>query len=448
MAAKKKSKSGDLGTAATDGQVKAPEVRVVSDVEANAFDLDRHLIRLMWDEPFFSHIIRGVTKIRTEEIPTAGVLAKDGDIKFWWNPKFLCTLTPDQILGLIIHECFHLAFEHTTTRRYEPHIVWNYATDLAINSMIPKGKLPDGGLLPGQPFEKLSDEQLVTPWTKDLKTAHKTVSDLIASLPLGQSSEWYFSQLMDVAEEIKQLNGEGFSVNFDDHEGWGEMSDEERDLVRGKVRQAIIDAIRKSDSSGHWGSVPAETRAMLRELVSGEVPWQSILKQFCGFSRRADRESSHRRLNRKYTGIQPGAKRSYTSSIAIYIDQSGSVGNEDLELFFGELMNLARHTEFTLFNFDTEVDLKSERTWCRTKTPGLTRTRCGGTDFSAPSKHATANASRFDGYLIMTDGEAADPGPSKGIRRGWVICPNRKLLFTPPHSDIIVPMKGKKATPA
>ena len=152
--AKKKSK--DLGTAETDNKVAAPVIREVSDAEAAAFDLDKHLIRLMWEEPFFSHIIRGITKVRTTAIPTAGVLAKDGDVKLWWNPKFLCTLDHNQIMGLLIHECFHLCFEHTTTRRYEPHIVWNYATDLAINSLIPAEKLPEGGLIPGMPFKKLT----------------------------------------------------------------------------------------------------------------------------------------------------------------------------------------------------------------------------------------------------------------------------------------------------
>lgn len=469
MARKKKTTGKDLGTAEVNPKDLAPlDTSSVTDAEVDNFDLDCHMIKLLWDEPFFSHIMRCVTKVRTLEIPTAGVLVRDGDIKMWWNPRFLASLTIKQVQGLLKHECFHLVFEHTTTRRHEPHIVWNYATDLAINSLIPEEELPEGGLIPGQAFKKLTDKQLAMPWKPGALDARETVSQKIASFPKGQSSEWYFTQLMEIAKEIEQSNqglegepgmpGDGPGSpgesgqngmpggTFDDHSGWDKMSDEERDLARGQIRQAVTDAIRRSDSSGKWGSVSSELRATLRELISGEVPWQSILKQFCGYSRRADRESSHKRLNRKYMGIHPGSKRSYTSSIAIYIDQSGSVGDDDLELFFGELMSLTKHTEFTLFNFDTEVDTKSERVWTRTKSPGLSRTRCGGTDFSAPSKHAKENTHRFDGYIIMSDGEAADPGPSRGIRRAWVICPGRKLLFDAPASDIVISMKGKAAT--
>ena len=78
-------------------------VAQVSDAEAAAFKFDTHLVKLMWDEPFFSHVLRSVSKIRTESIPTAGVLAKDGDVKMWWNPKFLAGLTPKQVKGCLLY---------------------------------------------------------------------------------------------------------------------------------------------------------------------------------------------------------------------------------------------------------------------------------------------------------------------------------------------------------
>lgn len=420
----------------------------VTPMEAEA--LERHLVRLMWDEPFFSQVMRGVTKTCTRAIPTAGVLVKDGDIRMWWNPDFIGGLEALKVKGLLKHEAFHLIFEHTTTRRFEPHKVWNYATDLAINSLIPLEELPEGGLIPGQPFQKLTPEQAAT-WEPEKLEARQKVSDLIASFPAGQSSEWYFAELMKIKEEIEELSGcdgegeGGMPGTLDSHEGWDQMTEEERELIRGKIRQAVADAAKKADGrSNGWGSVSAEARAAIRAALTSEIPWQAVLAQFVGFSRRANRDSSHRRLNRKYTGIHPGAKRGYTSHIAVYIDQSGSVSDEALEAFYGELMALSKKTEFTIYNFDTEVDESSERVWKRSSTKGCGRTRCGGTDFKAPTEHAAANRSRFDGYLILTDGEAPDPGPSVGIRRGWVICPGNNLIFTPPSSDVVVQMTGKK----
>lgn len=428
-------------------------VKEASDAEAAAFRLDPHLIGLMWDEPFFSKILRTVTKVKTNDIPTAGVLAKDGDIKMWWNPKFLAGLTTLQVKGLLKHECFHLIFDHTTTRKHDPHIVWNYATDLAINSMIPEDELPEGGLIPGKAFKELSEEDMeqmgperVAQWT--------ALSSAIAAFPKNEASEWYFSRLMENEDAKDALTnpaggeGEGdgpmMPGTMDDHGGWDELSDEERELVKGKVKQALENAVKGCDASGQWGSIGAEHRATLREMISREIDWKSILKQFCGMSRRADRTSNIRRLNRKYAGIHPGTYRSYTSSIAVYVDQSGSVGDEDLALLFGELRTLAKHTEFTLYNFDTEVDEKSERIWKGNRAPGMQRTRCGGTDFEAPTKHANKHRSRFDGYLILTDGECSEPKTRNRLKRGWVITPGRQLYFDAPRRDFKIQMKAPK----
>jgi predicted metal-dependent peptidase len=431
-------------------------VKEASDEEANAFRLDPHLISLMWDEPFFSKILRPVTKVKTFDIPTAGVLAKEGDVKMWWNPKFLAGLTSLQVKGLLKHECFHLIFEHTTTRKHEPHIVWNYATDLAINSMIPGDELPEGGLIPGKAFKELSAEDKMKMGEKRVGQ-YEALSAVIAGFPLNEASEWYFSRLMesDAAKDALtnpaggggegEGEGEGPALpgTMDDHGGWDKMNDEERELIKGKIKKSLEDAVKECDATGAWGSVGSEARSTLRELISREIPWKSVLKQFCGMSRRADRTSNIRRLNRKYAGIHPGTYRSYTSSIAVYVDQSGSVGDEDLALLFGELRTLAKHTEFTLYNFDTDVDESSERVWRGNRAPGMNRTRSGGTDFRAPTLHANKNRNKFDGYLILTDGECSDPGPSR-LKRGWVITPDRRLYFDAARRDFVIQMKRTK----
>ena len=431
--------------------------KLADDKAAANFKLDPHLINLMWSEPFFSKILRKVTKRKTDNIPTAGVLAKDGQLQMWWNPKFLATLTPAQVKGLLKHECYHLIFEHTTTRRHDPHIIWNYATDLAINSLIPEEELPEGGLIPGKAFSELTPEQKEKMGEESV-ARYERVSAKIESFPREMAAEWYFSHLQDVADDIQNEqqgqqgkpgepgDGEGqggMPGPMDDHDGWDELTDEERQLVKGKVKQALEEAVKDADSTGQWGSIPGSMRGKLRDLISKEIPWQSVLKKFCGMTRRANRSTNVKRLNRKYPGIHPGFQKGYTSSIAIYIDQSGSVDDAALSLFFGELRNLARQTNFTIFNFDTSVDEDSEREWTRSRTPGIERTRCGGTDFQAVTDHANKNSSRFDGYLILTDGECYEPTPSR-LKRGYVICPGRELYFKAPKRDFVIQMTQKK----
>ena len=395
----------------------------------NKWDLSPHMLRMMFDEPFFARIMRGVNVEFGPEIPTAGVMVKDGAVHMLVNPDFVSDLSDVHIKGLLKHECFHLAFEHCTSRRLEPHGVANVAADLAINSDIPEAELPEGGLMPGKCFEG--------------PAADSPLSQLVATLPKHQSQEWYFTKIMEDEEAKEQAEGEG--QGFDSHEGWGRMTEEEKELVKGKIKAALKEAVKEADARGKWGSVSASMRGKLRAMVSNDVDWRSILKQFCGMSKRGSRTTTWSNVNTvhihpKWGPLATGAKRGYTSSIAVYVDQSGSVSDDALALAFAELAGLSRHTAFTTFHFDTMVDEKSETVWKKGRALKAHRTRCGGTDFKCVTKHANKNRSRFDGYIIVSDGEAEKPPPSK-LKRCWLIVPGRKLLFTPDKRDYVAHMK-------
>jgi len=419
-----------------------------SQAEIDAYRIDPHLVNLLWSEPFYAAIMREITKIRTNDIPTAGVLAKEGSVSMWFNPGFMAGLNKDTTRGLLKHECLHLILEHTTSRRKDPHVLWNWATDLAINSMIPEIELPEGGLRPGSAFKALEAEQIEKMDQKSIDR-YNTLSAKIAGLPLGKSSEWYFGELQDVADEIEQgAGGEaGSPGGMDSHEGWGEMSDEDKELIKGKVKQALADAVNKCDSNGQWGSVSSEMRGQLREMISTEVDWRALLRNFVGRSQRANKSSTMKRINRKYPYIHPGRKIGHTANVAVYVDMSGSVDDEALSLLYAELNGMAKKTTFTFIPFDSDVDEESSFVWKRGQKKPPVRFRCGGTSFKAVAKHADKNRGKFDAYLIMTDGEASDPGPSR-MRRGWIIVPGRELMFTKPKGDILIKMKKRAAQAA
>lgn len=419
-----------------------PEL-TIQDLESKAasFDLDTQLVALMFNEPFYADIIRSLHKEATRSISTAGVLYADGVMRFWWNPLFLAPYSVNKIRGILKHEGLHLALEHTTTRRYQPHKVWNIACDLAINSCLSLEEMPDCGFRPGRPLPKpksntsLSDEEAAR---------QQKFSDLIASLPLDLASEEYFALLMNDPNVQEMLNksGDGESLageGMDSHEGWDEISDDEREYVSGKIREAVKAAQEKADSSNRWGSIPKHMQAEIRKKVQGEINWKSVLRQFVGCTQRADRLSSVYRLNKKYPGVHSGSSRDYKPTINVYLDQSGSVSDEWIALFFGELSNLAHRVDFKLFYFDTEVDEENMLVWRRGSFPKTLRTRCGGTNFEAPTKHA--EKSKCEGYLILTDGDAPKPSSSR-IRRGWVLVPGKDLLFSDPdQKDVVIKMK-------
>ena len=423
------------------------------------FDIGPHIIKLMLSEPFYAKIMRGVTKVCTKQIPTAGVLAKDGDIKMWYNPGFMSSLTDKQVQGLLKHEAMHLALMHTTTRRLEPHKVHNWAADLAINSNIPEDELPEGGLIPGKAFTPLTEEQMEK-MKPEAITRYNRMSQFIEELPKGLSTEEYFSRLMQdeqMKEDLDQQGegdeggepgeggGSGGPGEMDHHGGWDELSAEEKELAAGKIKQAVAEAAKECDQKGQWGSVPAATQAEIRKLLSNEIPWQSVLKKFVGFTKRSVRSTSWNKINKKNPMIMPGSRKKTEASIAVYIDQSGSVSGHELELLFGELQSLARRVEFTTFHFDCTVDEESETVWKKGRYTAPHRTRAGGTCFKAVQDHVHKNKHRFDGYLVLTDGYAPDPGHSR-MKRGWVITTEGAVQEWMGGKDFVIKMKEPAGT--
>ena len=423
----------DINTGIKDTDAIVPEVTAE---EAAAFDMDAHLIKLLLDEPFYGRITRCLTKIESEDVPTAGVTVKDGNLVLYYNREFCAGLIKEgknKVKGLLKHEALHLVFEHCTTRRLDPHAVANIAADCAINSLIPEDELPNCGIWPGK---------------ASLIASPDPINQLIGGFPKGESQEWYFTKLMEnenVQNALEEAN-EGMPIEgMDDHDGWDDMSEEEKEVAKGKIKAALESAVKECDKTGQWGSVSSELRGTLRSMVSNQVDWRKVLRNWVGMTRRANRSGTWQRINKRCPGLLTGARRGYTCSIVNYIDQSGSVSDKEQALLFGELNSLASKREIDLIPFDTSVDESGKVTIKRGRKVEPFRTRSGGTCFSAPMAHFKKNRSKYDGVIILTDGEAADPGPPiRGTKRLWVITPGCKLYFTPHPGDQVVHMTWPK----
>ncbi len=423
------------------------------------FNLDRHLISFLQDVPFFAELSRHITKISTVDMPTAGVAfdQKNDQIILYWNPEFFSKLTDTEIRGVLVHEYWHLTCGHLATRRKTPHSLWNIATDLAINSLIidnykNSGKtderiIPRGGLIPGKFPEHPDDRD----WTEEEKKSMK-VASVIATFPPGQSSEWYFYKLMEeLKDEMENggleqfLEGEIGSGTLDDHGSWAEVPEDMREYVEAKVKSIVEKAQKHADSqSNGWGNIPAHIQAEIRKYVSNVVNWRNVLRQFVGSLVRGGRSTSIKRINKRFPYIHPGLKRGYEAKLLIAIDQSGSVSDKMLVEFFSELGSLTKKVTIDVLPFDCIAQESDIFTWRKGTNPPAKRVRGGGTDFNAPTNliNDTKNRGRWDGMLVMTDGEAPIPGPSR-LKRGWVLGKNCKLMFA--TDELTISMDGDKS---
>lgn len=422
------------------------------------FNLDRHLITFLQDTPFFAELSRHIRKVPTADMPTAAVAYDPtyDDLTLYWSPEFFGGLTDAEVRGVLVHEFYHLVFRHLSERRKTPAKMWNVATDLAINSIISGHSnmaLPKFCLMPG----KFPEPPEGRDWTPEEK-ASMPIAELIANFPKDQASEWYFERLKDKVEEERKKGNSSSGVphpdgdplggldSFDDHTGWDDLPEEQRELVAGKVAAAVEKATKHADAQANgWGNIPAELRDAIRRSVTNIVDWRSVLRQFVGGIARGERTTTIKRVNKRYPYIHPGVKRGYVAKLLVAVDQSGSVDDGQLALFFSELSSLTKKVSVTVLPFDCSADLRDAFEWRKGTKVEAKRVRGGGTDFNAPTKVANdpKNRGRWDGMLILTDGECSAPGPSR-VKRGWVVSPGNKLAFSTQELTITLDPEPKK----
>ena len=392
------------------------------------FNLNMHTARLLMQEPFFASLSRRIDKTPTDSIPTAGVCINPERQQFelLYNPKFFAQLSDEHKLGILMHEFYHIIFEHITKRKPEDGIrrIDNIAMDLAINGLPEmQGKLPcekdPGPMMPsGEPL-------------KGCLPGEGPFEDL----PAGMTYEWYLQALEKKQEEHEEQQqqgqggegqeGEGGSPSdpfggadsLDNHEHFGEVDGTSEEIAKERLKEAIKKAAEDAQKARNWGSVSQSVRRDIMEKIQTKVDWRKVLRYFVKTSQRADRRSTPRRINKRFPKVHPGKRVRRHAKIAISIDQSGSVDDAMLAAFFSELNELASIAEFTVIPFDTKVAEDKIYVWKKGQSRNTERVMYGGTCFNAPTKYV--NEKNFDGHIILTD--LCAPKPIKSTcQRMWM----------------------------
>jgi len=144
---------------------------------------------------------------------------------------------------------------------------------------------------------------------------------------------------------------------------------------------------------------------------------KKVLASFIKASVAAEHKTSVTKRNRRLPGKKFGRRTMHRASIAISIDQSGSVSDELLGKVFDWLGELAKFSSFTVIPFDHEVFEEKVYVWKKGEKRARERVLHGGTCFDAPTKFV--NKGKFDGHIIITDMMAPAPVRSK-CQRMWI----------------------------
>ena len=348
-------------------------------------------IGLLLKHPFFGNM---ATRLRVQECddwcPTA---ATDGR-HLYYNTQFFNAMNNKEIEFVIAHEILHCVFDHLTRREDRDPKLYNIAADYIVNNMLVR--------------DRIGQKPTLVDCFQDFKYE-------------GWSSEAVYD---DLFKNAKKINIDELGDLLDEHLDWGDDGDgdgdgdkdskgkgrpryskEELQKIRDEIKEAMIQA---SQAAGA-GNTPAGVQRLIKELTEPKMNWRQLLRQQIQSTIKSD--YTFARPNRKgwhMGAVLPGMQFDETIDIAVSIDMSGSIGNDQAKDFLSEvkgIMDEYKDYRIKLWCFDTRV--YNEQDFTADGGNELMDYQIhggGGTDFDCNWEYMKRHDIQPKKFIMFTDG--------------------------------------------
>lgn len=347
---------------------------------------------LVLNYPFFGSIALNMEHSLSDAVPTA---ATNGQ---WciYNPEFINELTDEELLFLVAHEVCHPMLEHPFRRNGRDPVKWNKAGDYIINQLLKDegiGKMPADGL---------QDKAIYD-------AGGGTTDGVYGILPdeegpgQGQGPGQFPGYNGTALDECQDAEGSPAEVAQQDAE-W-----------RIRVAQA-------AQAAKMQGKLSEKLKTFIDEVLKPKVDWRAVLQRF--FQRVKTTDRSFARPNRRFIqqGLYlPSVTGEALGEIVVFVDCSGSVGDEEVAQFAAELRMVKEDCKPTMLHV---VYFTSEVTHHDRFGPNdelhIARMGYGGTAFSPLFAHLQKEDIRPVAAVVLTDLVCDDFGPAPDYPVLWV----------------------------
>lgn len=366
--------------------------------------LTQAIIQLLQKQRLLGEILLQVPRqITRQQDATMGLFWQADQIVLRVNPEKLADLRSDELVVLLEHEALHLLWQHPV--RYAnspvPDLV-TLATDIAVNQYLPE--TPRGTMTIAE-LQRLTRRKV---------QAH-------------QDSGVYLHFLQELPETVKkrlkradnQINPQAAASKIakrhreETHQGW--QADAQQPLVGNQqLRLAHLKRILHQA----WAQTPKKDRGLLPgEVVAtlstvNERPafnWRQLISRQLG-TVAAGREEAAYRFNRRQPWRMelPGSVSRLVPQVLAFIDNSGSMTDEELSRALSEVSHLANNDRLPLeiYPFDARVHSEARQRLTNGRRVSYQRIGGGGTSFQCifdflHHQHINPTNSLV---IIMTDG--------------------------------------------
>jgi len=348
-------------------------------------------VGLLLRHPFFGNM---ATRLQIKECddwcPTA---ATDGR-NLYFNTEFFSKMTSKEIEFVIAHEILHCVFDHMTRREDRDPQLHNIACDYIVNNTLVRDNIG----------EKPKDVEIFQDWKYDGWASEAVYDDIYKK---GKEKMEQLGKLLDehIDWEKGESTGSGNDQNKDKKKGKAPAySKEEMEKIKNEIKESMMAAAQAAGA----GNLPKEVERIIQQFTEPKMNWRELLQQ--QIQSVVKNDYTFARPSRKgwHSGvILPGTNYDETIDICIAIDTSGSIMNQQVEDFLGEvqgIMDQYKDYNIKIWCFDTEVHNEQDFNASGDAIDSYQMAGGGGTDFMANWEYMKENDIMPKKFIMFTDG--------------------------------------------
>jgi len=357
---------------------------------------------LILTQPFFAHMALNTP---IEESDRVATMAMDGK-RIFYNKDFLAKLTKANTVAVICHELLHPMGQYFERMGDRDPRVWNFAHDFVINQIIVDEEV---GELP-------SVDGMKPVYDQEVYDEHDGSAERIY--------EW-----------LKQQDGSG-SGSIDGKKPFDEPMKAARGGASAVSDEWAMKVVQAASAAKAMGNLPGSIKRLVDDIVSRQIDWRGVLNDFLVEAREDCR--TWRRCNRRLAAqgvYSPAATGETLGHVVVAVDASGSVSDEDMATFQGELNNLVEDLSpegVTVLVFDTKV--RDTRTFDHGERVDLSgATAGGGTSYADVMRKV--GEMQPTALVVLTDMECDTFGDNPRLPVLWLT--DNKHITSAPFGKVI-----------
>ena len=395
------------------------------------------MLKLKKIRPFYGIIYSHLEKVEFNEYcPTMGVNSR----QLLYNSEFVEKTPLDEFIFINLHEVAHISLLHPSRIGERDPQLFNIACDLYVNALL----CDELGIRPGESTE-IEGITIKVPKNLVYDSSINPNVDYVEGIYEKLRNNSIKTSIRIYMPGMNGSNSDGTDNSLSDCIGQDIFKDTDKN-AQDKIKKVIIDAVTRAKLMSSNGN--GNLLLHVEEALAPKVDWRSICKKYliADMSKETSFKTTDKRMSYQDC-IFPGSEsldNFKLESLKICIDTSGSIGGDDLGIFYSQVKQLLKK-----FKVDAEVlywgtsieskgNFKNYKDFSKIDVMGG-----GGTDPSCLFEYFNSKSCKVKPKLtiIFTDGYIYNNNLEKYGRKYkdtvWIIVPSGNKAFKAPFGKAV-----------